>query len=84
MNIDMARKVLLRCFVYSLIFIGLSVILYVTMGDSIYRIHGNIFSLSRHDIDLMFYNFLSFTKVFAIVVFLIPYIALSVTVKEKR
>jgi hypothetical protein len=81
--IDTMAAVLLRCFLLSLILIYFWFAFYWLSGDTGYAIHTRFFGCSRHDYDILNYAGIAFTKICAILFFLIPYLAIKWTVGKK-
>lgn len=74
--------ILLWCFFLSIALVIFWFVFYLTAGGRAYGIHSRWFELSRHDFDLMFYYAMAFVKVCSIVCFLLPYIAIKLTVRK--
>jgi hypothetical protein len=77
-------SVLIRCFWYCFGLLLLWFWFFITAGDWAYNLHNNIFSITRHDFDMINYCGLAVVKVVAIVGFLIPYLAIRFTDKKKK
>jgi hypothetical protein len=79
---DTLAKVLLRCgiFGYLLLLLGAGVILIA--GDSIYRINGNLFGLSKHELELIIYECIVLMKVIVLMFFLIPWLAIRLVLRK--
>ena len=74
-------SVLLRCWLFGfvLLFIWFAAVLFA--GETIYAIHGAMFELSQHELDVIFYCGMGLLKVCVLVFFFIPWLALKLVVK---
>jgi hypothetical protein len=82
MDAQYVSRVLLYC-----IFLGFGLlliwfILILVGGDVVYEIHSKIFDITRHDYDLMHYWGMGLTKIFILVFFVIPFLALRLTLGQ--
>ena len=80
---DTLAKVLLCCWICgcTLLLIWLGVILMA--GDFVHRLHGGMFSLSSHELDLIFYCGMGLLKLFVNVFFFIPWLAITLVLRKK-
>lgn len=81
---DLLAKVLLRCWLFGfvLLFIWLGVILLA--GDLVHRLHGGMFGLSKHDLDVIFYCGLGLLKLFVLVFFFFPWLAIRLVLRGDK
>ncbi len=77
-------KVLLWCWTFGfvLLFIWLGVILLA--GDVVHRLHGGMFGLSKHELDLIFYCGMGLLKLLVLVFFFIPWLAIRIVIRNER
>ena len=68
--------VLLRCTLYgfALLFVWFGA--FMLLGDRILAIHQSMFDVTRHEFDVMNYCGLGLVKMFVVMVFLVPYLAI--------
>lgn len=80
----MLARVLLRCWVFGfvLLLIWLGVILLA--GDFIHRLHGSMFGLSKHELDLIFYCGMGLLKLLVLVFFFIPWLAIRLMLRGEK
>jgi hypothetical protein len=80
---DTLAKVLMRCWIfgYLLLLIWLGVIL--VAGDVVHRLHGGMFGLSSHELDVIFYSGMGLLKLFVLVFFFIPWLAIKLVLRTK-
>ena len=84
MDTRFLENFLLRCLIYGFALLILSFLIFLLLGDWAYSVHSSIFELNRHEFDLMFYYVLAFLKMFVLMVFVIPYLALRFTPKNQK
>ena len=79
---DTLAKVLLRCWIFGfvLLFIWLGAIL--LMGETIHNLHGPMFGLSNHELDVIFYCGMGLFKLFVIVFFFFPWLAIRLVLRK--
>lgn len=77
-------KVLLRCWLFGFVtlFIWLGVILLA--DDFIHRLHGDMFGLSKHELDLIFYCGMGLLKLFVLVFFFFPWLAIRLVLRGEK
>jgi hypothetical protein len=77
--------IFIRCFIYSVALLLISIIFYVPAGNWSYYMGHNWYkyTLSWHEYDLLFYYGLAFIKTCAIIFFLIPYIAIKMVLRKR-
>jgi hypothetical protein len=81
---ETVAAILLRCFFLSLVLVYFWFGFYLLSGDLGHAIHSRFFACSRHDYDLLNYFGIAFTKIFAIVFFLIPYLSIKWVLRSGR
>lgn len=78
---ETAAKITVRCFVLGMALLLLWFFLCVLAGDQIYEIHAKWFDLTRHEVEVIHYSGLMFTKIVVFLFFLFPYIACKMAEK---
>ena len=76
--------IFLRCFLLSYALLLLWFVFYLLAGNWAYSIHAGWFELSKRDFALVNYWGMAFTKVFAIIIFLLPYLSIKLVLRKKR
>jgi phosphatidylglycerophosphate synthase len=82
--LDRVADILLWCFLLSFALLLLWFVFYLLAGNWAYSIHAGWFELSRRDFALVNYWGMAFTKVFAIIIFLLPYLSIKLVLRKKR
>jgi hypothetical protein len=80
---EIVAKILLRCWLFGL---GLLLVWAAVMllgRDVFYRLNSDLFGLAEHELDLISYSGIVFTKVLVLVFFFIPWAAIRLVLKTK-
>jgi len=72
---EMFEKITIRCFFLGMAFVFIWFLLCVATGNAMYELHADWFGMSTHEVKIIHYCGLMFTKICVFVFFLIPYIA---------
>ncbi|MBI5686406.1 MAG: hypothetical protein HZC54_15140 [Verrucomicrobia bacterium] len=81
--LDALAKVLLRCALLGILLLLLWSGICAFAGDLVYGIHGKLFDLTRHELCLIHYCGLAFTKICVLLFFLFPYIAIRLVLRKR-
>jgi hypothetical protein len=81
--LDTLAKVLLRCVVMGLLTVLFWFGMYMLAGDTIYSMHGRLFHLTQHELDLIHYCGMAWVKGCTLVFFLFPYVAIRLVLKKR-
>jgi hypothetical protein len=73
---DLLGKVLLRGTLFGLALVTLMFVAYLFGRDAIYRVHGEWFSLTKEQLDVIFYCFIGATKIATLLFFFFPWLAI--------
>jgi hypothetical protein len=79
---DTLAKVLLRCWIISFALGLFSFVVFTLTGEIIDEIHGKMFGLSAHELDLIIYCGLGLFKLFVFIFYLFPWIAIRMVLKK--
>ena len=74
-------KILLRCFVLGFLFLIFWFVLYIAAADFMFLVHGGMFDLTEHDVNIMNYYGMAYFKMTVFVLFVIPYIAVRLVLR---
>ena len=69
-------KVLIRCWLLGTALLLFSFVVFMLTGEIIDEIHGKMFGLSPHELDLIMYCGLALFKVFVLIFFLLPWLSI--------
>lgn len=79
---DTLAKVLLRCWIFGLLLLLFSFGVFMLAGEKIDRVHGKMFGISEHELDLIIYCGLGLLKLFVLVFFFIPWLAIKLVSRK--
>ena len=79
---DILAKVLLRCWIISFALGLISFVIFMLTGDMIDELHGQMFGLSPHELDLVIYCGLGLLKLITLVCFVIPWLAIKLVLRK--
>jgi hypothetical protein len=81
---DTLAKVLLRCAVFGYLLLLLTVGVFILAGDTLYRLNGNLFGLSRHELELIIYCCIVLIKLVVLLFFFIPWLAIRLVLRKLK
>lgn len=81
---DTLAKVLLRCWIISFGLGVFSFFIFMLTGEIIDDIHGKMFGLTPHELDLIIYCGLGLFKLFVFIFFLFPWIAIRMVLRKSK
>lgn len=77
-------KILLWCFALGMVLLGVWFGGFLVAGDFAYRVHATMFDLSQHEFDLINYCGMALVKFCAMMLFLLPWIAIQLVLRGTR
>lgn len=82
--LDAIAKVLFRCWIlgFALLFIWLAAVL--LLGETIHTLHGPMFGLSDHELNVIFYCGMGFLKLNVLTFFFLPWCAIKSVARKSR
>jgi hypothetical protein len=81
---DTLARVLLRCTILGFLLVALVAAVYLLAGEVLYGLHGSMFGLSDHELDVIFYAWMGSAKLCVILFFLFPWIAIRLVLRTQR
>jgi hypothetical protein len=79
---DMLAQVLLRCWVFGFLLLLIWFGAFTLAGEAIHRLHGSMFGLSSHELDVIFYCGMGLLKLLVIVFFFFPWLAIRLVLRK--
>ena len=80
---DTLAKIPLRCWLFGfrllLLWFGIDML----ASDVIYRLHGSMFDLTKHDMDVIHYCGMAFVKLSVILFFCFPWLAVRLVLRKR-
>jgi len=80
---DALARILLRCWIFGFLLLFVWFGVYLAGADVIYRVHGGMFGLSKHEMDLIFYCGMGLLKLAVIVLFFFPWLAIRLVLRKR-
>jgi hypothetical protein len=81
---DTLGKVLLRCWIIGFLLLLFSFVVFMLTDEIIDDIHGKMFGLSAHELDLIIYCGLGLFKLFVLIFYLFPWIAIKLVLRKAK
>lgn len=82
--LDALARILIRCFVLGFLLLLIWVVFFMLASDVIHNLHGKMFGLSEHELDLIHYCGMAFVKLCVFLFFLFPYIAIRMVLRKRN
>ena len=79
---DTLAKVLIRCWIFGVLLLLFSFVVFMLTGEIIDDIHGKMFGLTAHELDLIIYCGLALHKLFLNLFFLFPWLAIRLVLRK--
>ena len=76
--------IFLWCFLFTLALLFVWFFAYLVAGNWMYSLHSNLFTLSKHDFDLLMYYGMAYMKVCGFLLFLFPYLAIKLVLHNRK
>ncbi len=81
-QLEILAKILLRCTVFGFVLLLFWFGIYMSLGDLVYDLHGQMFGLSQHELNLIHYCGMGFVKLSVFVFFLFPWLAIKLVLRN--
>jgi len=81
--LDVVARILLRCWIFGFVLLLFWAGVFMLAGGLIHDLHGRIFDLSPHELNVIHYCGIAFTKLCVILFFFFPWLAVKL-VSSKR
>ncbi len=81
--LSVVARVLLRCWLlgFALLMLWLGIVVFA--GDALYRLHGPMFGISKHEMDVILYCCLALCKILVILFFFFPWLAIRLAPRRE-
>lgn len=77
-------KTLLRCWIFGFALLLLWTGAFLLKGEAVYRLHSEMFGLSKHELDLIFYCGIGLTKLLVLLFFFFPWLAIRLVLRTAK
>ncbi len=82
--LEVIAKILFRCWIVGFLMMLFSLVVFMLTGEIFYEIHGKMFGLSPHELDLIMYCGLALFKVFVLIFFLLPWLSIRLVLRKAK
>ena len=79
---DVLARVLLRCWVAGFVLLLIWMALVALGGDAVYRLHSEMFGLTKHELDVIMYCWLGSFKIAVLTFFFFPWLAIRLVLRK--
>ena len=80
--LETTKDVLLRCWMFGFVLLVISLGATLLTGNLIHDLHGSMFGLTKHELDLIFYCLMGILKLIVIACFFIPWLSIKLVLKK--
>ena len=80
--LETTKDVLLRCWIFGFVLLIISLGATLLTGNLIHDLHGSMFGLTNHELDLIFYCLMGILKLIVIACFFIPWLSIKLVLKK--
>ncbi|MBN80953.1 MAG: hypothetical protein CMJ70_12525 [Planctomycetaceae bacterium] len=80
--LETTKDVLLRCWMFGFVLLVISLGATLLTGNLIHDLHGSMFGLTNHELDLIFYCLMGILKLIVIACFFIPWLSIKLVLKQ--
>ena len=75
-------KILLRCWIFGFVLLAIWFGVALLMGETIHQLHGPMFGITSHELDILFYSGMGILKLFVFIFFFIPWLSIRLVLKK--
>ena len=77
-------KVLLRCWLFGFVLLLIWCAAILLMGQTIHSLHGPMFGLPNHELDVIHYCGIALLKILLLVFFFMPWLAIKLVLRKEK
>jgi hypothetical protein len=82
--LEMLARVLVRCWMFGMLLLLLWFGVYALGSDVLYRLHGDMYGLSKHEMDMIFYSGMVLLKLCVLMFFFFPWLAIRLVLRKRN
>jgi hypothetical protein len=82
-SLEVVAKILLRCWMLGLLLLLVWFGLFMVAPKVIYDLHGRLFDLTPHELNIIHYSGMAFVKLVVICFFFFPWVAIHLVLKKQ-
>ena len=77
-------RILLRCWLFGLLLLLVWAGVFLLASDVIHDVHGSMFHLTAHELDLIHYCGMAFVKLVVTLIFFFPWLAIRLVLRKPK
>ena len=81
---DTLAQVLLRCWLFGLLLLLVWVAAQFVAGDTLFRLQGNLFDVTKHEFNLILYCSMALLKLVVLLFFFFPWLAIRLMLSKGK
>lgn len=82
-SLEMVAKILLRCWMLGLLLLFIWFGFFMVAPNVIYDLHGRLFSLTSHELNIIHYSGMAFVKLVVICFFFLPWVSIRLVLRQR-
>ena len=82
--LEVLGKILLRCWIFGFLLLLIWVGFFLLAGDTVYRLHGGMFGLSPHELNVIHYSGMAVVKLVVVCFFFFPWLATRLVLNKTK
>lgn len=82
-SLEVVGKILLRCWTLGLLLLLIWFGFFMVAPNVIYGLHGRLFNLTPHELNIIHYSGMAFVKLVVICFFFLPWVAIRMVLKRQ-
>lgn len=81
-SLELVAKILLRCWMLGLLLLFIWFGFFMVAPNVIYSLHGSMFDLNPHELNIIHYSGMAFVKLVMICIFFFPWVAIRLVLRQ--
>lgn len=81
-SLNVVAKILLRCWILGFVLLAIWFGMFMIVPNVIYGVHGSMFGLSPHELNIIHYSGMALVKLIVICFFFIPWAAIQLVLRK--
>lgn len=82
--LDVIAKILLRCWIFGLLLVAIWFAFFMLASGVLYNLHGKLFGLSPHELNIIHYSGMALVKLAVICFFFFPWAAIRLVLRKAK
>ena len=81
---DTLANILLRCWIFGFVLLAIWLGAALLLGETAHKVHGPMFGITLHELDVIFYGGMGILKICVLVFFFIPWLSIRLVLKKAK